>query len=113
MPELRAQLATSLGGARDSAQLAYVYAVSGRRQQATAILRELLVPDADRYAPPFHIAMAYVGLGDADEAFRWLERAYEEQDPWLGVGFTDAPAFAPLRSDPRFAELVRRIGLVP
>lgn len=103
--------AAATGGARDAAQLAYAYAVSARRPEATRILDQLLVPGDDHYAPPFHVAMSYVGLGDADEAFRWLERAYEEQDPWLSVDSNVAQAFEPLRSDPRFTQLVRRLGL--
>lgn len=100
------------GGARDSAQLAYAYAVVGRIQDARRLLAKLLAGDQG-YPPPFHVSMAYVGLGDADEAFRWLERAYAEHDPWLGVGLNVAPAFEPLQADRRFTELVRRLGLAP
>ena len=56
--------------------------------------------------------MAYAGLGEAEEAFRWLERAYTERDPWRN-NLTIMPMFHTLRRDPRFASLVRRIGLVP
>ena len=107
------QRAATTGGASDSAQLAYGYAVSGKRPEATAILRALLAPGRGGYTPPANIAMAYVGLGDPDAAFRWLERAYSEHDPWFAVGLAATPAFKPLRTDPRFTELLQRIGLSP
>lgn len=100
------------GGSSDAVQLAYAYAVLGRRADAMAILAELLPPGTRRHAPPTHMGMAYVGLGDADAAFEWLERAYAERDPLIG-SLNTVPAFEPLRGDPRFAELVRRMGLVP
>ncbi len=99
------------GTARDRAQLAYAYAITGQRTEATVLLREVLAPEGDFSPPLLQVAMAYVGLGDADEAFRWLERATEEHDPHV-LGLNIFPAFRPLRSDPRFDILVRRLGLV-
>jgi len=55
--------------------------------------------------------MAYVGLGDTEAAFRWLERAVAEVDPWIAA-LNVEPAFAPLRGDPRFVQIARRIGFV-
>ena len=104
--------AAATGGASDSAALAYAHAVAGRRPEARAILGRLLAPGRGAYVPPFHVAMAYVGLGEADAAFRWLERAFREHDVHL-TGLAVVPAFEPLRVDPRFARLVRRIGLGP
>ena len=63
--------------------------------------------------PPVNIAMAYVGLGETDEAFRWLERAFSERAAWLPNALTSQPAFQPLRTDPRFTDLLQRIGLSP
>ncbi len=60
--------------------------------------------------PPTSIALVYAGLGEKDEAFAWLEKAYEERSfqlQWLNV----EPRWDSLRSDPRFADLIRRIGL--
>ena len=82
----------------------------GRREDALAILGNLLSPG--NHPPPFHMALAYVGLGDHPEAFRWLEQAHEEHDPWLTTLNVDR-AFDPLRVDSRFGEIVRAIGLVP
>jgi tetratricopeptide (TPR) repeat protein len=105
------ELAAATGGASDRAQLAYGYAVSDRRAEATAILSALLAPGTTVYTPPFSIAMAYVGLGDADEAFRWLEQAYADRDPWLIT--LNGPPFEPLRADLRFAALLRKMGIEP
>jgi hypothetical protein len=58
------------------------------------------------------MALAYVGLGDHDEAFRWLERAREEHAPWL-VTLNIDRAFDGLRVDSRFGDIVRAMGLVP
>jgi serine/threonine-protein kinase len=104
------QAATS-GLAVDSAQLAYAYAVTGRRDEAASILRSLITPASGRYPPPFHIAMAYVGLGDVDEAFRWLDQALVQRVPFLMGALNVEPAFQQLRSDRRFPELLRRMGL--
>ncbi len=69
-----------------------------------------LVDPSRRNVPSFHVAMAYAGLGDADAAFRWLERGYEERGSFMdGVGIT--AAFAPLHDDPRWPRLLRRMGL--
>ena len=62
------------------------------------------------YVSPAEFAVAYARLGDKDQAFAWLEKAYAERSPWLGFLKSD-PDFDNLRSDPRFAELVKRIGL--
>jgi hypothetical protein len=56
------------------------------------------------------IATVYATLGEKDEAFRWLERAFDEHSAPM-FGFTTHPEFRPLRSDPRFADLVRRMGI--
>ena len=98
------------GPASETAQLAYGYAVVRRRPEATAILDRLLAQGG--YLPPFLIAMAHVGLGDIVEAFRWLERGCDARDPWT-TALKIHPAFEPLRGDPRYTELVHRMGLTP
>jgi len=101
-----------LSGVRDSAHLAYAYAVVGQRAEAERIVRTLLESSARRYVPPFHIAIAYTGLGDADAAFAWLQRGYTERGSFMdGVEVT--PAFVPLHGDPRWRPLLRRMRLEP
>lgn len=104
--------AAALSGARDSAQLAYAYAVTGRRGDAEHVVRTLLRSADRRYLPPFDVALAYVGLGDVDEAFRWLERAYAEHAAGMDT-IAITPAFAPLHADPRWTRLLRRMRLAP
>lgn len=93
------------------ASLGYVYALSGRRREAQAIIEELKERSKQRYISPTIIAFIYGGLGDKDEAFAWLEKAYEGRDFILVLHKVD-PTFDSLRSDPRFADLVRRVGKI-
>jgi len=58
----------------------------------------------------YHVAAIYGALGDTDEAFEWLDRAYEERSPWIGYMNVD-PRLDPLRSDPRFDALLRKARL--
>jgi hypothetical protein len=64
----------------------------------------------ERYLPPFHIAMAYAGLGNADAAFRWLDAALEQRASFMD-GIAVAAGFERIRSDPRFTRLLRRMDL--
>jgi hypothetical protein len=65
-----------------------------------------------RYIPPYFVAFLYARLGDKDQAFEWLEKGYEDRGPFLSALRVD-PAFDNLRSDPRYADLLRRVGLPP
>jgi serine/threonine protein kinase/tetratricopeptide (TPR) repeat protein len=94
------------------AGLAHAYAVSGRRGRAEEILVQLRELSKRRYVPPFLMAIVYSGLKDNDQAFRWLEKAFEEREGNL-VYLNVEPRFDAIRSDPRFPALVRRIGLPP
>jgi len=100
--------AAALSGVRDSAHLAYGYAVTGHRADAKRLIERLVASDGSRYLPPFHIALAYAGLGDKDAAFRWLERGYTEHASFMD-GINVTPGFDVLRSDPRFAALLKRM----
>jgi TolB-like protein/DNA-binding SARP family transcriptional activator/Flp pilus assembly protein TadD len=105
--------AAALTGPRDSAQLAYALAVTGDAAEAEQILRALLAP-ARRGggALPYHIAMAYAGLGDRDAAFGWLDRGYAERASFM-AGVKVDPGFARLHADPRWPGLLRRMALAP
>ncbi len=92
------------------ASLGYTYALTGRRSEAEARLQELQERGKGRYLSPAFIATIYAGLGQKDEAFRWLEEAFRLRSRylvWLKVG----PEYEQLRSDPRYQELIARIGL--
>ncbi len=103
------QKAIELSGANTTftANLAYVYALAGRRGEAVKILNEQKNRD-NGYSNPAEIALIYVGLGKNDEAMTWLERAYEER---FNPSVLARPSFDPLRSDKRFHDLMHRIGL--
>ncbi len=94
------------------AGLAHAYAVFGKRQQAKAILAELEQRSQREYVPPYHFALVWLGLGNKEQALAWLEKAYVDR-PIPLVTINSWPWFDPLRSDPRFQSLVRRIGLDP
>ena len=107
--ELR--LAASLEGAsEDSASLAHALAVAGRTAEARTILDKLLKARAEGGLSADRIAMIYAGLGDKDKAFEWLGKALDER-AYDMVMLKVEPRFAPLRSDPRFKALLRRMGL--
>jgi TolB-like protein/DNA-binding winged helix-turn-helix (wHTH) protein/Flp pilus assembly protein TadD len=86
------------------------YAVAGRRTDALRLLADLKKRRQAGYVPAAAFVNAYLGLGDYDQAFVWLEQAYKEQSNILQFVKVH-PYFDPIRNDPRFAELVRRVGL--
>lgn len=102
---------------RDPHTLAYLaraYAMLGNRGEAQRLLRELIEQSNQTYVFPTCMVYIYLGLGEKDQAFKWLERAYEEKDTNLIVpGIRFDPMLEPLRSDPRYAGLLRRMNLSP
>jgi tetratricopeptide (TPR) repeat protein len=90
--------------------LGYGYAAAGKRQEAQKMLDQLNDLSKQKYVAPFHRAIICVGLGERDQTFEWLEKAYEEH---FIIGIKVNPIFDPLRSDPRFADLLRRMNLQP
>jgi tetratricopeptide (TPR) repeat protein len=92
------------------AELGYAYAALGKRSEAQKILGELEQRAKREYVDPYYIALVYFGLGKKDQTFAWLEKGYDLQSTnliWLKV----EPKFERLRSDPRFTDLLRRVGL--
>ena len=90
--------------------LAHALAVSGEAREARALLEELRQLEERRYVPPYGLALVHAGLGERDEAYRRLWKAFELREPnllWLGVN----PRFDPLRPDAEFKELLRRVGV--
>ncbi len=92
------------------ASLGHAYAVSGRRNAAEQVLNTLLSQRNKRYVSAFDIAVIYIGLGDKDKAFEWLDKAVDERSTFLVYSRWE-PRLDPLRSDPRFNQLLSRIGL--
>jgi len=94
------------------ASLGHVYAMSGRKTEARKMLAELQSLSEHSYVPAHDVALVYAGLGEKEKAFAWLEKAYEEHSFNLSH-LNVEPRFDSLRSDPHFADLLRRIGLPP
>lgn len=93
-----------------SAMIAQTYAVSGRRDEAVRILNSLEEQSKHHYISAYYLALIYAGLDDKERAFRWLEKAYSDHNEWL-VWLKVDPRFDRLWADPRFAELLSRLGL--
>lgn len=92
------------------ASLILTYAVSGNRAKALKSLEEFKKTSKWRYVPTIYFACIYAGLRDSDQAFFWLEKAYQERSDGLTY-LNVEPTFDPLRSDQRFPDLLRRVGL--
>jgi TolB-like protein/Flp pilus assembly protein TadD len=90
--------------------MGHVFASAGRRQEALDLLERLKERAKKQYVPSYWIALIYLGLGDVNQAFTWLERAYSERSSWL-AWIKVEPRFDPLRADPRFESLLKRMGL--
>ncbi len=106
--ELQKAIELSAGSTTFRSNLAYAYAESGKRNEASKILNDLKINSHDAFSNAPEIALVYVGLDERDQAMAWLEKAYAER---FNPSVLRRPAFDPLRSDPRFQNLLRRIGL--
>jgi eukaryotic-like serine/threonine-protein kinase len=92
-------------------ELGYVYALSGRRQEAQKVLSDLRRISKRQYTSPTDYALVYAGLSDRDRAFEWLEKGYREGAVIVALGVD--PRWDNLRADARFANLINRVGLTP
>jgi hypothetical protein len=84
-------------------------AKSGKQAEARGLLEEVLKSSKERYVSPGNIALIYNGLGERDETYAWLERGYDRRDPKM-VFLKVEPKWNNLRDDPRFQDLMRRVG---
>jgi tetratricopeptide (TPR) repeat protein len=91
------------------ALLAYALTKLGQSSEAEQVLEELLKSSKEHYIPPYHIALVYNGLGMRDETIAWLERGYNQRDPKM-VFLKVEPIWNNLHDDPRFIDLLRRVG---
>lgn len=105
--EMQKGLALSGAGPSEMAILAHIYGRMGRTQEARALLSQVL---SRGDAPAYYIALAYVGLGENDNAFKWLDKTLQERAGPFNELNAD-PMFDGLRGDPRFSLLLRRMGL--
>jgi serine/threonine protein kinase/Tfp pilus assembly protein PilF len=93
-----------------AAGLAFAYAVSGNREAAMRIVNDLKRRSVRELVPPFAIAAAYAGLGDATLGIEWMNRGIDQKDIYIPENFFE-PLLDPLRRDPRFKQVVTRMGL--
>ena len=103
-------VALSRSNAMSLANLAYVQARLGHEEEARRILRQLSEASSERYTPALAFAIVHLGLGERDQALSWLEKAYEERFNRLAYLRRES-IWNPLRQEPRFQELLRRINL--
>jgi TolB-like protein/DNA-binding winged helix-turn-helix (wHTH) protein/Flp pilus assembly protein TadD len=110
--EFERGVATSQEGSATLASLGAGYAAAGRRNEALGIVRRLKLESRDEYVPAYGLAEIYAVLGNKEEAFAWLEKAYEERSSALAYLKVE-PRLDSLRPDAHFQDLVRRMRLGP
>lgn len=110
LPEIEKYAELNRGSPLALMALAYAHGRSGERSEALRLLNELSALSKQRYVSSYYFAVAYAGLGENDQAFAWLEKAYDERSGFLPLLKVN-PIWDPLRSDPRFVDLLRRVGL--
>jgi tetratricopeptide (TPR) repeat protein len=115
-PDAIAQFQNSvrLTGGRPSmlALLGHAYAAGNHQSEARAVLQQLSSLEKEKYVPSYPVAVIHAALGEKDEAFARLEKAYEARDSWMDYLAID-PRLDNLRSDPRFTAMLRRMNLAP
>lgn len=110
IPELEKGLSVSDRSPGIVGLLINAYAQAGRRRDALRLLNELKRRQQTAYVPSAAFTLAYLGLGDNDQVFVWLEKGYKEQSNLLQT-LKVFPFFDPIRADPRFIDLLHRVGL--
>jgi serine/threonine-protein kinase len=91
------------------AELGHSFAIAGRRNDAENVLEELKELSSRRYVAARGIAEIHIGLGNVDDAFAWLEQAFQQRNGWL-IHIRENPRYDRLRGDPRYVDLVRRMN---
>ena len=110
IPEYQKAVELSEGDEDPTAALAHAYAATGRREEAQKILHEWLRQSETSYVSPYMIATVYAGLGDKGEAFKFLEKGYQERSGDLPYFLKADLRIDNLRSDPHFQDLLRRMN---
>ena len=110
--EFRQVANLTMGSPLGTSTLAHVYAMSGQRAEAQKLVAQLQEQSKVRFVSPASIAFIFAALGDNDQAFAWLDKAEKEHDGIIVRMKVDS-RYDSLRSDSRFADLVRRVGLPP
>ena len=108
--EFQKALALSENSVAAMTGLGHAFALSGKKAEALNVIKKLEDLSKQHYVSPYHTAVIYAGLGDKTQALAWLEKARDERFNWIPFIQVD-PLFDNLRSDPRFADLVKSIRL--
>jgi TolB-like protein/DNA-binding winged helix-turn-helix (wHTH) protein/Flp pilus assembly protein TadD len=108
--ELKRAANLSGGSSLYTAQVGVAFAVAGRNRDALRMARELEIMSRTRYVSPYGLAQIYSALNKKDDTFKWLQMAYDDHAVWMGYLAVD-PIFDRYRSDERFKDLLRRVGL--
>jgi len=87
----------------------YIFGIAGKKEKALEILNYYLEQSKKEFVWPANIAFIYIGLGEKDKAFEWLEKTYEQREAWMEVLKAES-MYDSLRSDPRFQDLVDRMN---
>jgi serine/threonine-protein kinase len=115
LPEAIAEFQSALALEKDNTEiwsgLGHAYALSGNKSEAQKVLSHLNELSGRSYVSPYSHAIVYAGLGEKDQVFAWLERAYKERSYFLAVYLTTDSRLDSLHADPRFVDLKRRVGL--
>jgi TolB-like protein len=107
--EMRTAVALSGRSTESLTGLAQTYAAAGRQSEMQAIVAEVTGPAERRYVSPYNLSRVFASARDVPAAFAWLERAYDERNPDL-IELKAEPVFDAVRPDPRFGDLIRRVG---
>ena len=108
--EAQKALALDDGNLLYLASVGHAYACAGKESEAGAILARLAQASTSRHVSAYHVAAVHVALGDTVAGLNWLDRAYDEQSPWIGYLAVD-PRLASVRLNPRFRSLLARAHL--
>jgi tetratricopeptide (TPR) repeat protein len=108
------QIAASLSGGSPLylAEVGVAHALAGRKTEALQNIAQLLEISRNRYVSPYGVARVYAALNDKEQTFKWLQSAYDDRAVWMSYLAVD-PVFDRFRSDQRFQDLLRRVGLLP
>ena len=110
--EIQKAVTLSQGSPLFVAELGRAYGLAGQRNEALKVLDELHKLSKDHYVSAYDQVIVYLGLGEKEQAFAWLQKAVQERSPML-VNLKVDPALDPLRSDARFHTILLRVGLPP
>lgn len=109
---LRQAVKASNGRGETKAALAQTHVRPGRKDEALQLLNELKEQASRNMQENYFVASVYAATGDKEQAFVWLEKAWQQRHPAFATRFKIDPNLDPLRSDPRYADLLRRTGLL-